>query len=49
MVSRSFTETEMSYWNTEHECLGVMSDLQKFEYYLLVRHVVVETHQMTLE
>ena len=49
MASRSLTDTETRYSNSERECLGVMYGLEKFEYYLLGRHIVVETDHSPLE
>lgn len=49
MCSRSITDTESRYSNIERECLGVMYGLEKFEYYLLGRHVIVETDHSPLE
>ena len=49
MASRSLTDTETRYSNIERECLGVMYGLEKFEYYLLGRHIVVETDHSPLE
>ena len=49
MASRSFTDTESRYSNIERECLAVMFGLEKFEYYLLGRHTLVETDHSPLE
>ena len=49
MASRSLTDTETRYSNIERQCLGVMYGLEKFEYYLLGRHIVVETDHSPLE
>ena len=49
MASRSLTDTETRDSNIERECLGVMYGLEKFEYYLLGRHIVVETDHSPLE
>ena len=48
MTSRSLTATESRYSNIERECLAVMYDLEKFEYYLLGREVIVETDHSPL-
>ena len=47
MASRSLTDTETRYSNIERERLGVMYGLEK--YYLLGRHIVVETDHSPLE
>ena len=49
MASRSLTDTESRYSNLEHECLAVTYGLEKFEYYLLGRRVIVETDHSPLE
>lgn len=49
MSSRSLTDTESRYSNIERECLAVMYGLEKFEYYLLGRHTIVETDHSPLE
>ena len=49
MASRSLTNTESRYSNIERECLAVMFGLEKFEYYLLGRHTLVETDHSPLE
>ena len=49
MASRSLTDTESRYSNIERECLAVMFALEKFEYYLLGRHTLVETDHSPLE
>ena len=49
MTSRSLTDTESRYSNIEPECLGVMYGLEKFEYFSLGRHVIVETDHSPLE
>ena len=49
MASRCLTPTESRYSNIERECLAVLFDLKKFEYYLLGRKVLVETHHSPLE
>ena len=49
MGSRSLTETESRYSNIERKCLGVQYGLEKFEYYLMGRHTVVETDHSPLE
>ena len=38
----SLTEAESHYLNIEHECHTVMYGLEKFEYYLMGRHTLVE-------
>ena len=48
MASRSLSETESRYSNIERECLAVMFGLEKFEYYLLGRHILVETDHSPL-
>ena len=49
MASRSLTDTEKRYSNIERECLAVVFGLEKFEYYLHGREVVVETDHSPLE
>ena len=49
MASRSLTDTESRYSNIERECLAVMFGLEKFEYYLLGRHTLVETDHSPVE
>ena len=48
MASRALTDTEKRYSNIERETLVVFG-LEKFEYYLLGRKVVVETDHSPLE
>ena len=49
MGSRSLTGAESRYSNIERECLAVMYGLEKFEYYLMGRHTLVETDHSPLE
>jgi len=49
MASRSLTDTETRYSNIERECLAVAFGLEKFEYYLLGQHTLVETDHSPLE
>ena len=49
MASRCLTPTESRYSNIERECLAVLFGLEKFEYYLLGRKVLVETEHSPLE
>jgi len=49
MASRSLTNSEFRLSNIERECLAVMFGLEKFEYYLLRRHTLVETDHSPLE
>ena len=49
MASRSLSNTESRYSNIEIECLAVIFGLEKFEYYLLGRHTLVETDHSPLE
>lgn len=49
MCSRSLTDTERRYSNIERECLAVKFGLQKFEFYLMGRHTIVETDHAPLE
>ena len=45
----ALADTESSYSNIERECLAVMFGVEKFEYYLLGRHTLVETDHLPLE
>ena len=49
MGSRSLTDAETRYCNIERECLAVQYGLEKFEYYLMGRHTLVETDHSPLE
>ena len=49
MASRAVTDTESRYSNIERECLAVVFGLEKFEYYLYGRKVIVETDHSPLE
>ena len=49
MGSRSLTDAETRYSNIERECLSVQYGLEKFEYYLMGRHTLVETDHSPLE
>lgn len=49
MASRLLNNTESRYSNIERECLAVMFGLEKFEYYLLGRHTLVEADHSPLE
>ena len=49
MASRALTDTERRYSNIERECLAVVFGLEKFEYYLYGREVIVETDHSPLE
>ena len=49
MASRALTCTESRYSNIERECLAVVFGLEKFEYYLYERKVIVETDHSPLE
>ena len=49
MTSRALTDTESRYSNIERECLAVVFGLEKFEYYLYGRKIIVETDQSPLE
>lgn len=49
MGSRSLTDAESRYSNIERECLAVAYGLERFEYYLYGRHVLVETDHSPLE
>ena len=42
-------DTETRYSNIERECLAVMFDLEKFEYYLMGCHTAIETDHSPLE
>lgn len=49
MASRALNDTEKRYSNIERECLAVVFGLEKFEYYLYGREVIVETDHSPLE
>ena len=49
MASRSLSDTESRCSSIERECLAVMFGLEKFEYYPLGRHTLVETDHSPLE
>ena len=49
MCSRSLVDAEPRYSNIERECLAVKFGLQKFEYYLLGRHTIIESDDSPLE
>ena len=49
MSSRSLSDAETRYSNIERECLAVQYGLEKFEYYLMGRHTVVESDHSPLE
>ena len=49
MASRSLSDTESRCSSMERECLAVMFGLEKFEYYPLGRHTLVETDHSPLE
>ena len=49
MCSRSLVDAETRYSNIERECLAVKFGLQKFEYYLLGRHTIIESDHSPLE
>lgn len=49
MASRTLTQTESRYSNIERECLAVMFGLEKFNFYLMGRHTLVETDHSPLE
>ena len=44
MASRALTDAESRYSNIERECLAVSFGLEKFEYYIYGRKVIVETY-----
>ena len=48
MASRSLTHTESRFANIERD-VRLMFGLEKFEYYLLGRHILVETDHSPLE
>jgi len=48
MASRSLNDMKSRYSNIERERLAVMFGLEKFEYYLLGRHTLVETDHSPL-
>ena len=47
--SRTLTDTEKRYFNTERECLAMACGLEKFEFYLLGRTTIIETDHSPLE
>ena len=47
--SRSLTDTETRYSQTEREALGVMWSLQYYHYYVFDRHVTIYTDHKPLE
>ena len=49
MASRALADTESRYSIIERECLAVVIGLEKFEYYLYGRNVIVETDHSPLE
>ena len=49
MASRTLTDIESRYSNIERECLAVVFGLEKFEYYLYGRKVIVETDHSPIE
>ena len=49
MAPRALTDTESRYSNIERECLAVVFGLEKFEYYLYGRKVIVETDHSPLK
>lgn len=49
MASRTLINAKSRYSNTERKCLGIIYSLEKFEYYLLGRQVIVGTNQAPLE
>lgn len=49
MASRSLTDADSRYSNIERDCLAVMFGLEKFEFYLLGRHTLIETDHSPVE
>ena len=49
MAPRTLINAKSRYSNTERKCLGIMYSLEKFEYYLLGRQVIVGTNALPLE
>lgn len=49
MASRTLINAKSRYSNIERKCLGIMYSLEKFEYYLLGRQVIVGTEHAPLE
>ena len=49
MASRALTDIESKYSNIERECIAVVFGLEKFEYYLYGRKLIVETDHSPLE
>ena len=49
MCSRGLHDAETRYSNIERECLAVKFGLEKFEYYLMGRHTIVESDHSPLE
>ena len=48
-TSKSLTDIETCYVNTERECLSVCFALEKFHTYLYSRHVIIENDHKLLE
>ena len=49
ICSKSLVNTETRYFNIGRECRAVKFGLQKFEYYLLGRHKIIESDNSPLE
>lgn len=49
MASRSLNDAEAKYSNIERECLAMMFGLEKFSYYLIGRHTLIDTDHFPLE
>ena len=49
LASKTLTDVESHYANTERECLSVCFGLEKFHTYIYGRHVLIENDHKPLE